>query len=429
MLRSESPGITFSEKIRKILDDISVLDLHTHLFAPCFGTLYLSGVDELLTYHYLVAETLRDSTIRPDQFWSLNRKSQAELVWETLFLKQSPLSEAAMGVVSVLNAFGLETRRRDLPLIRKWFAEQDLEKHLTRCLEFAGVREIGMTNSPFDEEELRYWGGNPSIDSRFFGTLRLDPLLVDWRTAVQHLRQLNYDLSVDFSEKTISECRRFLEDFTVRFGARFAMVSLPPDFEYDAEKGNPVLDRVLLPHCRQFGLPFALMIGVRRQVNPSLRLAGDGMGRSRLESLEALCRRNPDNRFMATVLSRENQHDLCVVARKFANLHPFGCWWFTNTASLTTEITRMRLELLGCSFTAQHSDARVLEQVVYKWRNTREMLSNVLSERYSLLASRGWPVSDDEIRRDAVSLLGGGFERFLAKTADMASEPREKTLA
>lgn len=35
---------------------MEVVDLHTHLFPPSHGALMLWGVDELLTYHYLIAE-------------------------------------------------------------------------------------------------------------------------------------------------------------------------------------------------------------------------------------------------------------------------------------------------------------------------------------------------------------------------------------
>jgi hypothetical protein len=37
------------------------------------------------------------------------------------------------------------------------------------------------------------------------------------------------------------------------------------------------------------------------------------------------------------MLSRENQHELCVVARKFRNVHIFGCWWFTNIRTSSTK--------------------------------------------------------------------------------------------
>jgi len=45
---------------------------------------------------------------------------------------------------------------------------------------------------------------------------------------------------------------------------------------------------------------------------------------------------------------------------KFPNLMPFGCWWFSTIRPIVSEVTRERLELLGASFIAQHSDARVL---------------------------------------------------------------------
>ncbi len=115
-------------------------------------------------------------------------------------------------------------------------------------------------------------------------------------------------------------------------------------------------------------------------------------------ALENLCREFPDNRFLVSVLSRENQHELCVYARKFASLLPFGCWWFLNNPSLVEEITRMRLEMLGMSFIPQHSDARVLEQVIYKWRSSRRTIAPVLANAYRLLIEDGRAVTREDIR-------------------------------
>ena len=196
------------------------------------------------------------------------------------------------------------------------------------------------------------------------------------------------------------------------------MVSLPPAFRYpDTGETAKIIDSVVLPFCRQSGLPFALMLGVERAVNPALQLAGDGVGRSDLSALQNLCAAHPDVRFLTTVLSRENQHQLCVLARKFRNLHVFGCWWFTNVPSIIDEITRQRLELLGLSFTPQHSDARVLDQIVYKWEHSRQILARVLTEKYLDLAASGWWVTEAEIRRDASELLGGAFLRFCGAPA------------
>jgi hypothetical protein len=201
--------------------------------------------------------------------------------------------------------------------------------------------------------------------------------------------------------------------------AVYMAVSLPESFVFPAsDLRTKLLRDAVLPACKALDIPFALMIGVRRGVNPALGAAGDGVGRADLRSLEALCLEFPDNRFLVTVLSRENQHELCVLARKFSNILPFGCWWFLNNPSIVEEITRERFEMLGTSFIPQHSDARVLEQLIYKWRNTRRTIAPILAASYKRLVDDGRPVTRDEIERDVNLLFRGNFERWTTKRAD-----------
>jgi hypothetical protein len=243
----------------------------------------------------------------------------------------------------------------------------------------------------------------------------VDPLVVDWAATALRLREWGYEVGEGLSTQTLSEVRRFLADWSLRMEARYLMVSLPPEFSCTEHSDCALLlQGAVLPHCREFDMPFALMLGVRRAVNPALRLAGDGVGRCDLGAVAQLCAGFPENRFLVTVLARENQHELCVLARKFRNLHVFGCWWFTNVPFLIEEITRQRLELLGTSFTAQHSDARVLDQIVYKWDHTRKVLTKVLADKYAELATAGWEPTAAEVERDVHELLGGAFERFIA---------------
>jgi hypothetical protein len=56
-----------------------VIDLHTHLLPPSHGALCLWGIDELLTYHYLVAEYFitAPGSISPEGFYNLHKKEQA----------------------------------------------------------------------------------------------------------------------------------------------------------------------------------------------------------------------------------------------------------------------------------------------------------------------------------------------------------------
>jgi hypothetical protein len=148
---------------------------------------------------------------------------------------------------------------------------------------------------------------------------------------------------------------------------------------------------------------------VRRGVNPVLRAAGDGLGRADITALERMCSDNPEVRFLATVLSRENQHELCVAARKFNNLMPFGCWWFVNNPSIVSEITRERLEMLGPTFIPQHSDACVLEHLISKWDHSRRVVAEALCDRYEQLLRAGRAVTSAEIQRDVNRMFSENF--------------------
>jgi len=197
----------------------------------------------------------------------------------------------------------------------------------------------------------------------------------------------------------------------------YMAVSLPDDFQYpDQDVRDRLIRDVVLPTSREHRLPFALMIGVRRGINPALRMAGDGAGRADVRAIERICAENPNVNFLVTMLSRENQHELCVVARKFRNLMPFGCWWFLNNPSIVSEITRERLELLGPSFIPQHSDARVLEQLLYKWAHARSVIAESLYESYERLLIDGRRVTRVEIERDVSRLFAGNFKQTVGMT-------------
>lgn len=44
-------------------------------------------------------------------------------------------------------------------------------------------------------------------------------------------------------------------------------------------------------------------------------------------------------KFLATFLSRVNQHEAAVLANKFPNLHLYGCWWYCNNPSIIREVS------------------------------------------------------------------------------------------
>jgi hypothetical protein len=421
-----------------------VVDMHTHLYSPAFGSpvptstgssdpagLLLWGLDELLTYHYLVAEVFRvvPATVLPyETFWKMTKAEQADHIWKHLFVGRSPISEACRGVLTVLKKLGLDVSDRKLDSARKWFREQTPSGYIDRVMELSNVSSITMTNPVFDDNERARWLKGVSPDPRFTAVLRIDPLLRNWPEAAGRMAGWGYAVGEELSAKTVEEARRFLRDWIDRQKAVYLAVSLPPEWRYPVEPsavggavdpvakaGQSILEQVVLPVCAERGLPFAMMIGSRLRVNPALNDAGDMVGKADVFSVTNLCRQFPQNKFFVTFLSRDNQHEVAVAARKFGNLMLFGCWWFLNNPSLIDEITRMRVELLGTSFIPQHSDARVLDQLVYKWDHSRGLIAKVLAEKYRDAADAGWPLTRAEIGRDVRLYLADNFRDFLKR--------------
>ncbi|KAL7511161.1 hypothetical protein ACHAXN_008062 [Cyclotella atomus] len=447
-----------------------VIDLHTHLLPPSHGSLCLWGIDELLTYHYLVAEYFMTAPgdMTPDAFYSLSKAKQADIIWDALFVNRSPISEATRGVLTTLSALGLgdHVKSRNLVAIRSFYdgyrkdGLSGAERFSEMAYKLSGVRYAIMTNIPFDSNESQHWRPKKKKYSNTFkSALRVDPLLAGDRKTIENaLKASGYGTS-------LADARKYLHDWCDTINPEYMMASTPHDFYVQPDGGRLVgvkktgvneaalhtpfafaevsgidcntcdgaddnipsiinedsdfLVDVLMQVCEERNLPLALKIGAHRAVNPSLLQAGDGMvAFADTASLARLCTRFPKVKFLATFLSRANQHEACVLASKFGNLHIYGCWWYCNNPSIIDEITRMRVEMLGTTFTAQHSDSRVIDQLVYKWSHSRAVIANALAREYVKTSRSGWNFSRQEIRRDVWRMFGGSYEEFMSKVIE-----------
>ena len=72
-----------------------------------------------------------------------------------------------------------------------------------------------------------------------------------------------------------------------------------------------------------------------------------------------------------------------------------------------------RIELLGASFIPQHSDARILEQIVYKWAHSRRVIADALTANYEALQRDGWPLTREQIERDVKRMFQDNFRSFV----------------
>lgn len=420
MATTESPTKARTKKfdlagtVLRLLTAQVIDDFHTHLYNPKMldrqgKPLLLTSLEDLLTYHYLVCEVLRAIDLPLDEWNQLEQRAKAKLVWQTLFREQSPLSEATLGVVTALNALKIDLNL-DYDELEAAYTKATKGDLVSKVLKLAGIRRVFMTNDPLDLDEQPNWTTAPvEQDARFRTVFRLDSAIGGkFSDNVGKLNALGYTVTANLTEPTKAELRRYLAEWTAKLNPSYLAISLPPEFCYPTSgNGNvtAILRDVVLPFAQERGLPIALMIGVRRGVNPALGQAGDGYGRSDIRSIEEIARANPGVTFYVTLLHRDDQHPLVVAARKFRNIVPFGNWWFVNLPQTVNEITAMRLEALGFSFIPWHSDCRHLLHLLYKKSHFLGILAKLLTLRYEKLLGAGGTVDEALIERDVKRLM------------------------
>jgi glucuronate isomerase len=130
--------------------------------------------------------------------------------------------------------------------------------------------------------------------------------------------------------------RKLFEHFTSR-GARACAISLPPAFEprpmRDGEGLTPPgVFWVLAEHCREFGLPFDLMIGVNRRVYEKGVFQGQDLfdQRTSLITYAPLFNAFPQVTFCVSVLSSGQNQELVSYSWIFPNVVTSGHWWYSN---------------------------------------------------------------------------------------------------
>jgi hypothetical protein len=217
----------------------------------------------------------------------------------------------------------------------------------------------------FPNEAKHWYPHRKHCPIEYKTALRIDPFLAgEWQIIEQTLLQSGYEISKD-------GCLKFLNDRCDIPKPEYLMASTPHNFiwtgsdnnGYDQRGGrnlgvnveamkqpgafaqfsekddscggtinddspsvidenSDLLSEVVMKVCQERNLPIALKIGAHRGINPRLKTAGDGVvAFADASMLGRLCTRFPNVRFLATFLSRNNQHEACVLALKFSNLH------------------------------------------------------------------------------------------------------------
>lgn len=410
--------ITSKEELKKVVnkevEDIWVIDPHAHVFPKNFKNSLVWGIDELLTDNHLVSEYLEFNVVDKAEFIMLPKEQQADLIWKTLFIDNSPVSEKQMGIIYILNKLGIDTSTKDLNEIRKYFKNVDLEEHIEKVLKAAKVKEVVMINDPMNDKERKVWLKTGNTDERFKSAISVDALLNNYKDSYKKLREMGYEVSNRLDEKSLKEIKRYLTEWIKNTGALYLSAVMPPDFLlpafYQSEK---IMKYCVIPVCKEFNLPFVMIIGIKRGNNTKSGEFTDFVAKGRVAAVEYMCRAYPQNKFIITMAARENQYELINATKRFKNLYLFGCGSDLSGSNLIEETTKLRMESLGLAFIPQYSDAKVLEQLIYIWGFIRKNIASLLIEKYKTLLKLGWEISEKEIKRDVETLFNNNFKRMI----------------
>ena len=185
-----------------------------------------------------------------------------------------------------------------------------------------------------------------------------------------------------------------------RNGAKACAISLPPNFHpakfddehfYEQMHFHDFHDLasgvfwLIAESCRDFKLPFDLMIGVNRRVYERGVYQGQDLfdQRTSLLQYKDLFNAFPDVTFPISVLTSAQNQELVAYSWIFPNVVPNGHWWYSNTPpyikkDLTERLTAVpKTKLIG-----YYSDAYKLEFVKPKYGMYRRILANVLADEF-----------------------------------------------
>jgi glucuronate isomerase len=230
--------------------------------------------------------------------------------------------------------------------------------------------------------------------TRYVPCLRTDDLVfhLDRPEVVKRLQKVTGFDDV----KDVTALRQTLQklfDHFTRHGAKACAISLPPDYSpqpvspaemaKDSKAFSYGAFWMLAECCRDFKLPFDLMIGVNRRVYEQGVHQGQDLFDQRTSLIQYAKFFNafPSVTFCISILSSVQNQELVSYSWIFPNVVTSGHWWYSNIPTYIEQDLRARLQAVPkTKQLGYYSDAYKLEFVLPKFNMYRRILAQVLAD-------------------------------------------------
>jgi glucuronate isomerase len=245
----------------------------------------------------------------------------------------------------------------------------------TQVLQRSNVEKVFLTND-FDDPL------NGFDTTKYVPCLRTDDLVfhLDKPATRQRLAKAT-GVEIGDSAQVRKALTKLFEHFTSR-GAKACAISLPPDFVPSPEQH---VFWALAGLCREFKLPFDLMIGVNRRVFPTGVYQGQDLfdQRTSLIQYRELLNAFPEVTFCISVLSSGQNQELASYSWIFPNVVTSAHWWYSNIPAYIQQDARARLQAVPkTKQIGYYSDAYKLEFILPKYDMYRRLLAGILADDF-----------------------------------------------
>lgn len=214
-------------------------------------------------------------------------------------------------------------------------------------------------------------------------------------------------IEINWTQKDLLGLRRAVSrlfEHFVKRGAKACAISLPPHFipiKLDDESlmastkfgvcglDDSMMDRwvfwLLAELCREFKLPFDLMIGVNRKVYENGVYQGQDLfdQQTSLIQYKELFNAFPEVTFPISVLTSSQNQELVSYSWIFPNVVTSGHWWYSNIPAYIEHDLRARLQAVPkTKQIGYYSDMYKLEFGLPKFNMYRRILAKLLADDY-----------------------------------------------
>ncbi|MEM2935814.1 MAG: hypothetical protein QW231_01395 [Candidatus Bathyarchaeia archaeon] len=412
-------------RIKEWVDSVPLVDIHSHIDG---GHPNARDARQIIFYHYIVTELLSagmpPETLSPDlpieeavkgaiPYLALIRNTATYWYFTKMLRELYGFQEAEINEKNYESLLETIQARKGQ---RNWYRHVLMEK--------ARVKKTFLT--------FNYDAEIPKYDSALFmGALRLDPLIGKLdkssieglekavKTSIDSINDFEDSLALLF--KKFSKCAAatasFLPDEAFikpsRAEAEKPFRKLLAGLGLDAEEKQTVSSFALnciLSLAEEQGLPFQVMLGVRRPVPGASPpdYAISGFEPRMIASLCPLFRDFSGVKFDIFLANRVMSHELTVVAKNYPNVHVSGYWWYAFYPTIIKEFLRERLQMLPRNkVNGFFSDAYVVEWSYAKASLVRLQIATVLTE----MVGEGY-YTEELAKELAVDLLARNPEKF-----------------